>query len=239
MAAGSYEESTGHGGVVAGRLNEVRSRIAAAAARCGRVPAGVTLVAVSKGMPIDAILQAYRAGQRDFGENRAAELAEKAPQLPGDITWHFIGSLQTRKVRLARPHTSLLHSLDRLRLVNAWATEEQSPPALVQVNVAGEEQKHGAAPEQAAVVLRAAEAAGISCRGLMMIPPQADDVEASRPWFAKLRELMVRLAPDFPSLHELSMGMTDDFEVAIEEGATMVRVGRAIFGPRPEPTRGD
>lgn len=236
MAAGPHEESTDRSGMVAERLNTIRARVAAAASACGRAPTDVTLVAVSKGMPIKAILEAYRAGHRHFGENRAAELADKAPQLPGDITWHFIGSLQTRQVRLARPQTSLLHSLDRIRLVNAWATDEGAPPALVQVNVAGEQQKHGVAPEGTADVLQAAAAAGIECRGLMTIPPLADDGEASRPWFAELRDLLRRLAPDFPSLHELSMGMTDDFEVAIEEGATMIRVGRAIFGPRPEPT---
>jgi pyridoxal phosphate enzyme (YggS family) len=240
MAQGPHEEATDHSRLVADRLSVVLDRVAAAASRAGRNPSEVTLVAVSKGMPAEAIRAAYRAGHRDFGENRAGELAAKAPELPGDIVWHFIGTLQTRQVRLARPHTSLLHSLDRIRLVRAWAGGgEKTPAALIQVNVAGEEQKHGVAPSGVQDLLNAATAAGIECRGLMTIPPNPDDSEASRPWFASLREIQSRLQPEFPALRELSMGMTDDFEVAIEEGATMIRVGRAIFGPRPQPIEGD
>ncbi len=201
-----------------------------AAVRSGRAPESVTLVAVTKGQPVDVILEAYEAGHRDFGENRAAELAEKAPLLPPDIRWHFIGSLQTRQAKLARPHTSLLHSLDRSRLINTWAAEHAPPPALLQVNIAAEPQKHGARAEEVADLLAAAEERGIQCRGLMCIPPLVSDGEQNRGWFRALRELRKRLVPDHPGLSDLSMGMTDDYEVAIEEGATLIRVGRAIFG---------
>jgi hypothetical protein len=219
--------------VVAERLAAVRQRLAQAATRAGRSPTEVTLVAVSKGHGVAAIRAAYDAGQRDFGENRAAELAAKAPLLPGDIRWHFIGTLQRRKVPIARPHTTLLHSLDRPSLVAAWSRVDGSPPpALVQVNAAGEEQKHGVAPGDVPALLAAAAAAGITCRGLMLIPPLPEQPEQSRPWFADLAELRARLLPAWPSLAELSMGMTDDFEIAVSEGATLIRVGRAIFGAR-------
>jgi PLP dependent protein len=219
--------------VVADRLAAVRRRLAQAASRAGRAPDEITLVAVSKGHGVEAVRAAYDAGQRDFGENRAAELAAKAPLLPGDIRWHFIGTLQRRKVPLARPHTTLLHSLDRLSLVAAWSRGDgRAPPALVQVNVAGESQKHGVAPGDIPALLASAAAAGITCRGLMLIPPQPEQPEQSRPWFSQLAELRARLLPTWPFLTELSMGMTDDFEVAVSEGATLIRVGRAIFGAR-------
>jgi hypothetical protein len=226
--------------MVAKQLTAIRIRMLAAAERAGRNPDAVTLVAVSKGKDIATILRAYEAGQRDFGENRAAELSAKAPQLPSDIRWHFIGSLQTRQAKLARPFTTLLHSLDRSRLVNAWGRETVEPPAaLVQVNVSGEEQKHGVPPAAAAQLLEEATKREIRCVGLMTIPPLAATAEASRPWFVQLRELRDRLLERFPGLIELSMGMTDDFEVAIEEGATLIRVGRAIFGPPGAPASSD
>jgi pyridoxal phosphate enzyme (YggS family) len=219
--------------VVAERLAAVRRRLAQAASGAGRVPDEITLVAVSKGHGVEAVRAAYDAGQRDFGENRAAELAAKAPLLPGDIRWHFIGTLQRRKVPLARPHTTLLHSLDRPSLVAAWSRGDgPAPPALVQVNLAEEPQKHGVAPGDVPALLASAAAAGITCRGLMLIPPLPEQPEQSRPWFAQLAELRARILPAWPSLTELSMGMTDDFEVAVSEGATLIRVGRAIFGAR-------
>jgi pyridoxal phosphate enzyme (YggS family) len=216
--------------MVAERLEVVLARMHAAAVRVGRDPATVTLVAVSKGHSVETILAAYAAGQRHFGENRAAELAEKAPQLPGDIRWHFIGSLQTRQAKLARPYVFLLHSLDRPRLVNSWGSGEMTPPALVQVNVAGEVQKHGVDPAATATLLKQGRDLGVPCTGLMTIAPMADQAEDNRRWFAMLRELQGTLAHDYPELTQLSMGMTDDYEVAIEEGATLIRVGRAIFG---------
>lgn len=216
--------------MVAERLNEIRARVAAAAADSGRDLSDVTLVAVSKGRPPTEILEAYRQGHRDFGENRAGELAAKAPELPDDIRWHFIGSLQTRQAKIARPHTYLLHSLDRPRLANAWIAAGEAPPALLQVNVAAEPQKHGAEPGTVEELLDRVAEAGVVCTGLMTIPPLAGKPEDNRKWFAALRELRDKLSGNNPGLTELSMGMTDDFEVAIKEGATLIRVGRAIFG---------
>ncbi|CAN5268516.1 MAG: YggS family pyridoxal phosphate-dependent enzyme [Acidimicrobiia bacterium] len=209
----------------------VLGRIEAAARRSNRDPASVTLVAVGKGRPVEAIRSLYELGHRDFGENRAAELAEKAALLPGDIRWHFVGTVQRRRIPTIRPLVDLLHSLDREQLVERWSGEG-APPVLVQVNLAAERQKHGVAPEATARLLAAAEAVGIRCLGLMVIPPIADSPERSRPWFRRLAELRARLAPYHPDLTELSMGMTDDLEVAIEEGASLIRVGRAIFGAR-------
>lgn len=212
-------------------LGSVVDRMAAAAARSGRDPAAVTLVAVSKGQPVEAIRAAYDLGHRHFGENRAAELAEKAPQLPGDIVWHFVGTVQRRRIELIRPVAAVVHSLDRLALLEPWS-RAPAPPMLVQVNLAAEPQKHGVAVDGAAELVAAAETAGIACRGLMLIPPLADGPEQSRPWFQRLVALRRRLVVEHPNLVELSMGMTDDFEVAIEEGASLIRVGRAIFGAR-------
>lgn len=217
--------------MVADELSIIRDRMQTAAERVGRDVNDVTLVAVSKGQPDSAIMAAYAAGQRHFGENRAAELAAKAPGLPDDITWHFIGSLQTRQAKIALPHTNLLHSMDRPRLANSWAAGGAAPPALVQVNVAGEEQKHGVDPGETAALVGLVEERGIDCVGLMTIAPLALSSEDNRKWFGELRRLRDELAPVHPGLTELSMGMTDDFEVAIEEGATLIRVGRAIFGP--------
>ncbi len=219
--------------MVAERLDAVRRRIAAAELRSGRSAGSVRLVAVSKGHSVAAIAAAYQAGHRDFGENRADEMQAKVPRLPDDIRWHFVGSLQSRKAKLVREATWLLHSLDRPSLIRAWVREGVPiPPALVQVNIAREPQKHGADPDDVAALLREAAQAGIECRGLMIIPPLPDVPEASRRWFRELVALRDELASSFPHLDELSMGMTDDFDVAIEEGATVIRVGRAIFGPR-------
>lgn len=211
-------------------LRQVRQRIETAASRAGRELSEITLVAVSKGRSVAQILEAYEDGQRDFGENRAAELADKAPQLPADVRWHFIGSLQTRQAKVARPHTFLLHSLDRQRLVNAWIAAGEAPPALIQVNIAQETQKHGADPEDLRDLLRHATDLGVTCTGLMMMPPLAAKPEDSRKWFLALRKLRDEISVHHAGVSGLSMGMTDDFEVAIEEGATMIRVGRAIFG---------
>jgi pyridoxal phosphate enzyme (YggS family) len=211
-------------------LTSVRARIAAAADRSGRDRESVRLVAVSKGRTVDEILDAYRAGQRDFGENRAQELAAKVPELPGDIRWHFVGPVQRRKVKTIRPLTHLLHSLDRIALASAWAAGESPPPAtLLEVNIGAEPQKHGVLPADVDETLATVAELGIVPCGLMAIPPAPEAAADSRPWFARLRELRNVLLPTYPGLGELSMGMTDDFEVAIEEGASMIRVGRAIF----------
>lgn len=225
--------------MVARRLDAVRNAMDEAARRAGRSPSDITLVAVSKGSSVAAILDAYETGHRDFGENRAEELEAKAAQLPGDIRWHFIGSLQSRQVKTARPHTHLLHSLDRDRLITKWSAKPDPPPALLQINIAAEPQKHGASPEGARSLLEHAAVAGIRCVGLMAMPPLVTDPEDNRIWFKALADLRELLRSDSPGLTHLSMGMTDDYRVAIEEGATMIRVGRAIFGEPGSPARTD
>lgn len=214
-------------------LQLVVERMNAALDRTGRSLSDVTLVAVGKTQAPETIMSAYEQGHRDFGENRAVELAAKAAELPPDIRWHFVGSLQRNKVRLVRPVVHLLHSMDRLRLGVAWMKGPGlPPPALLEVNLAGEPQKGGVLPEQAPEQAESLLAAGVDLRGLMAIPPMVEDPEASRPLFRRLARLRDELAASYPQVEHLSMGMTDDFEVAIEEGATIIRVGRAIFGPR-------
>ena len=212
---------------------EVVRRAAAAAAKVGRDPSSVKLVAVSKAMPVPAIESVYELGHRDFGENRAQEMVEKAARLPADIRWHFVGGLQTNKARLIRPITHLLHSMDRESLAGAWAKGSGlPPPVLLQVNTGREPQKSGVAPEQVAATLERLLAIGLEVQGLMAIPPATQQPEDQRPQFALLRNLRDDLVRDHPGVEQLSMGMTDDFEVAIEEGSSIIRVGRAIFGER-------
>jgi pyridoxal phosphate enzyme (YggS family) len=211
-------------------LESVRHRISAASVRAGRSENDVTLVIVSKGQSVETINTVYQRGERDFGENRAQELASKVDQLPGDIRWHFIGPLQSNKVRIVRPIVTMLHSLDRPELGPAWIKGPGlAPPALLQVNVGREPQKHGVNPEDAVRVFDDLIAIGVDLIGLMAIPPAADNAEATRSDFAEMRSLATLVAANHPGRDSLSMGMTDDFEVAIEEGATFVRVGRAIF----------
>jgi pyridoxal phosphate enzyme (YggS family) len=215
---------------VAVNLAKIHERIAAAAHRAGRLPGEVTLVAVAKGHGPEAILEAYHAGQRDFGESRAEELAEKASQLPPDIRWHFVGPLQRNKVGRVRPCVVLLHSLDRLALARSWARGVGvPPPVLVEVNVGGEEQKLGTPPDSTEELVERATRTGLSVQGLMTIPPRVARPEQARPYFLELAGLRDRLAPRWPELRHLSMGMTEDFEVAVEAGSTMLRIGRAIF----------
>ena len=212
---------------------DVQNRIRVAADRAGRDPSAITLVAVSKSKSVSDIRDLYDLGHRDFGENRAQEMAEKAAVLPTDIRWHFVGALQTNKARLVRPSTHLLHSMDRESLAFAWAKGiGTAPPVLIQVNTASEPQKAGVAPGDVATLLHTLLDVGVTVRGLMAIPPLADDAEAMRPHFAELRELRDHLSELHGGIQELSMGMTDDFEIAIEEGASLIRVGRAIFGSR-------
>lgn len=212
-------------------LSRVLERIDAAARRAGRDPSEVRLVGVSKYAGEEATRSAYDQGLRDFAENRAAELAERYRALPPDIRWHFVGRLQTNKVRVVRPITHLLHSLDRPTLCEAWVKGPGAPPAaLVQVNVSGEPQKAGVAPEETARLVEQACSLGIPVVGLMTMAPYDPDPETSRPVFAALALLRDRVRESYPDVTELSMGMTDDFEVAVEEGATVLRVGRAIFG---------
>jgi pyridoxal phosphate enzyme (YggS family) len=216
-------------------LSEVQERTAAAAARAGRSCAGITVVAVSKTAGPGMLRAAHEVGHRDFGENRAAVFAERAAALPGDVRWHFIGRLQGNKVRQVRPVAHLLHSLDRADLAGYWVKGPGlPPPVLVQVNVAGEPGKAGVLPQEAEGLVAVAAGLGLEVRGLMTIPPVSGRPEDSRPYFRDLAVLGERLARRWPGLTELSMGMTDDFEVAVEEGATLLRVGRAIFGPFPD-----
>lgn len=205
--------------------------MAAAADRAGRDPAEVTLVAVSKTVGPAEIATAYAAGQRDFGENRSSELSAKADVLPNDIRWHFVGALQSRKAKEIAPIASVVHSVDRESLLRAWARTGSDASLLLQLNLAHEAQKHGADAGVAVEILRVADALGLTFAGLMLMPPQVEDPEVNRRWFRRLHEIRDQLRSDWPGLDALSMGMTDDFEVAIEEGATLIRVGRAIFGP--------
>ena len=211
----------------------VMARVAGAAERAGRSVEEVTVVAVSKTMTYDDIMSVYEQGHRDFGENRADELAGKAASLPADIRWHFVGALQSNKVRSVRGVVALLHSMDRRSLAKAWMKGHGlAPPVLAQVNVGEESQKSGLSPAEVVDALTWMGTLGLEVRGLMAIPPIPDRPETSREHFRTMRRLRDDLIGKHPNVVELSMGMTDDFEVAIEEGASIIRVGRAIFGPR-------
>jgi hypothetical protein len=219
-------------------LESVRKRIADAAVACGRSPSEVKLVAVSKTKSDDAIREAYAAGQRAFGENYAQELAAKAESLADlpDIEWHFIGHLQTNKARLVARWAHVVHTVDSTVLARELAKRVVSAgrgpiPVLIEVNVSGERQKHGAGPSELDDVMTAVRAeAGLALRGLMTMPPFGDP-EAARRTFGTLVSLR-SLHGGAGALPELSMGMSSDLEIAIAAGATMVRVGTAIFGDR-------
>ena len=225
---------------IADRLTGIRERIAAAARSTGRDPSSIRLVAVSKTFPIDAIREAYAAGHRDFGENRVQEGVEKRAQCSAVIRWELIGHLQSNKARKAAGAFAWIHSIDSLELLrklDTGAVEAGTRPrVLIQVDLAREQTKFGADLARVADLARAAaNARAVELRGLMIIPPIPEDPEQSRPWFVQLRELRDRLVTSgvpASSLRELSMGMSQDFEVAIEEGATIVRVGTSIFGHR-------
>lgn len=208
-------------------------RIALAAERSGRAISEITLVAVSKSKSIEDIRVVYEQGHRDFGENRAQEMAAKAAELPSDIRWHYIGALQSNKARLIRPSTHMLHSMDRMSLASVWAKGQGlAPPVLIQVNTGEEPQKSGVLPDEAEALVDGIVAMGLDVRGLMAIPPASEDPEEMRPHFRSLAALRQKIRDQHSHVIELSMGMTDDFEVAIEEGASFIRVGRAIFGAR-------
>jgi pyridoxal phosphate enzyme (YggS family) len=189
----------------------------------------VTLVVVSKNRSAEQVVSVYIAGERVFAENREQGLRERMDSdLPSDIEWHFVGPLQSRKVPYVASHVSLLHSMDRLKLAQRWGTRSEVP-VLIQFNLAGEEQKSGFTPEDADKVIDDVLACGVTPVGVMAIPPIADDPEQTRPWFRLLRSLYDRYAERYDGIEVCSMGMSNDFEIAIEEGATMVRIGRAIF----------
>lgn len=235
------------------RLLHVRGEVARACARAGRDPAGVTLIAVSKGHPAESVaaLCGPDIGQRDFGENYAQELRDKAREqaLAGaGLRWHFIGALQRNKARLVVGTAALIHTVDGAPLIEALAARARQQgvqvACLLEVNLGGEAQKSGCAPGEVAGLLDAiaGEGGALRCQGLMCIPPAPPEglgdeeaAEASRPYFRRLRGILEEAgaaARPHVALRELSMGMSHDYAVAIEEGATLVRVGTAIFGPR-------
>lgn len=221
-------------------LRQVQERIARAAERVGRDPAEITLVAVTKTVPVEVIRLAYDLGLRDFGENRVEEALPKARELPSDIRWHCIGHVQRRKARLAVELSHLVHSVDSVRLAQRLQRfcEElgRDLPILLEVNLSGEGTKYGFQPEEVdTAVPEIAACSRLRVQGLMTIAPLVTDPEEARPCFRALRMLRDRLAARYPDLdwRHLSMGMTGDFEVAVEEGATLVRLGQALFGPRP------
>jgi hypothetical protein len=213
----------------------VRERIASAAGRAGRRQEEITLVAVTKGVALSRIREAVAAGVGDVGESRVQEAAPKVAALREAVRWHLVGHLQRNKAPLAAGLFNVIHSLDSVRLAETLSRHApQRVDVLVQINVAREPQKYGLPPEALADVLRSvASLPGIRVVGLMTIPPLHPDPEHARPLFRRLRTLRDEGAKVLgTALPHLSMGMSDDFEVAVEEGATLVRVGRAIFGPR-------
>ncbi len=217
---------------IAANAASVRARIAAACERAGRDPARVTLVAVTKTHDASVVADAFAATLRDFGENRVQEALPKIAALSARGMrphWHLIGHLQTNKVPAAIEAFDILHGIDSERLAETISQRAARPvTVLLEVNVAGEQAKYGVAPADApAIAARIGRMPNLRLAGLMTVAPQADDPEDVRPVFRQLRELR-----DAIGLTELSMGMTDDFEVAVEEGSTMVRIGRALFGPR-------
>jgi pyridoxal phosphate enzyme (YggS family) len=217
---------------IADNLARVRDRIARAAARAGRRPGDVLLIAVSKTVDVERIRAAVAAGVTALGENRVQEARAKIAELGRPVAWHLIGHLQTNKVKDALELFDVIHSLDRLELAGELerraAARAQVVQALLQVNVGAEASKGGVAPDDVGEALDViGKLAHVRVRGLMTIPPEVERPEDARGWFRQLRELAERHA-----LPELSMGMSGDFEVAVEEGATMVRVGTAVFGPR-------
>ncbi len=222
---------------IAGNLEAVRNRIAAAARRAGRPSSQVRLVAVTKYQPLSALTELYDLGVRDFGENRVQEASEKVADWahPG-ATMHMIGHLQRNKVRQAVEIFNCIQSVDSVRLAEALDSQcrriDKSMPVLVEVNISGEEAKHGFQPGDVFHALpELSRLKNIRLQGLMAMAPMVPEADAARPYFRRLRELRDELKLEFPDHHlpELSMGMTDDFEIAVEEGATMVRVGRALF----------
>ncbi|SNB44712.1 YggS family pyridoxal phosphate-dependent enzyme [Geobacter sp. DSM 9736] len=221
-------------------LAAIRSRIEAAAERGGRNPEAVRLVAVSKTKPAAAVIEAARAGQSVFGENYVQELVAKSAEVKEAVEWHFIGSLQSNKVRQIAGLVHLIHSVDRLSLAQEidrqWGKLGSRADILIQVNISRESTKSGTSTRELLDLVRAvAQLPNVRIRGLMTMPPFFDDPEGARPYFRELRLLSEEVAAaEIPGVEmkELSMGMSGDFEAAVEEGATLVRVGSAIFGER-------
>ena len=230
-------------GTIAENLERVREQIAQATAKAGRAGDEIQLVAITKTHDAEKVREAIEAGQILFGESRVQEARAKIPELPSNLRWHFVGHLQKNKIRHALPLFEMIHSVDSLALaedINRIAEEEGlHPRVLLEVNVAGEGSKFGFHPEKLRTEMEALLALPrLSIEGLMTIPPIAEEAEASRKYFVDLRELRDALEKDFDlKLQQLSMGMTNDFAIAVEEGATLVRVGTAIFGERARTKR--
>jgi len=216
-------------------LDEVRTRVAEIAGAAGRDPSGVLLVAVTKGVSAELVAEALSAGQSHFGENRTAEAAGKFEALGGAATWHFVGRLQRNKVKQITPFISTIHSVDSVPLAMEISKRaNRDVQVLLEVNTSGEDTKAGVAPRELwKLIDGAAGLERVKVRGLMTMAPLVTDEEQSRPCFRLLRSLLSEANVRYPDLgiQHLSMGMSQDYRVAIEEGATMVRVGRAIFGP--------
>ena len=221
-------------------ISEVKEKIRAACEKSGHSPEDVTLIAVSKTKPVSAIREAYEAGIRDFGENKVQELMEKIPALPSDIRWHMIGHLQRNKVKYLIGRVALIHSVDSLRLAEEISRESLrkgvETDLLMEVNIAGEESKYGIVPSDAALLAESIAALpAVRLKGLMTVAPYVESPEKNRLYFQKLRELSVDISRkniDNVSMNVLSMGMTGDYGIAVEEGAVYVRVGTGIFGER-------
>jgi PLP dependent protein len=225
------------------RLDTVNGRIEAACARAGRDPAGVKLIAVSKTHGPDSIREAAECGLRVFGENKVQEAKSKIPLCAGNLSWHMVGHLQRNKVPDAVQLFEMIHSIDSPKLLetidSACDDAGRNMPVLIEVNVSGESSKFGMAPEAVPEILESANRLmHVNIVGLMTMPPFAEEAEKARPHFRRLRELRDGWrAATGVALEELSMGMTHDFEVAIEEGATWIRIGTALFGERGETWR--
>ena len=226
--------------MVAENLEQVRKNIELACKEAGRDPKEVTLISVSKTKPVSMLQEAYDAGSRDFGENKVQEIMDKVPQLPSDIRWHMIGHLQRNKIKYIIDKVCMIHSIESVRLAEAVSEEAAKRgrviPVLVEVNMAGEETKFGIRPEETEDFIREiCLLPNIQVNGLMTIAPYTENAENNRIYFRNLKKLYVDIKEkniDNVVMSHLSMGMTGDYEVAIEEGATMVRVGTGIFGER-------
>ncbi len=226
--------------MIRSNLTQVHNNIAQAQHAACRSQDSVLLVAVSKTKPLSDLQEAYRAGIRDFGENKVQELCDKYDQLPKDIRWHMIGHLQRNKVKYLIGKTALIHSVDSLRLAEEISRQSVrqgvSTDILIEINCAGEESKFGVSFEEApGLIEQIAALAGVSVRGIMTVAPNADDPEENRKYFQRMKQLSVDIAQkniDNVSMDILSMGMTNDYMTAIEEGSTCVRVGTGIFGMR-------
>lgn len=226
--------------MLAENLKAVERQIEEACKRAGREREDVTLIAVSKTKPVAMLQEVYSEGVRDFGENKVQELCDKIEQLPRDIKWHMIGHLQRNKVKYIVGNVALIHSVDTYRLaeeINIHAKKKNiTVPILVEINIAGEKTKFGTAAEDAMLLVEdTSKLENVRIMGLMTIAPPVVDPEENRPYFRKIKQLSVDIINkniDNVSMEILSMGMTGDYAVAIEEGATMVRVGTGIFGER-------